>query len=270
MTSKASVSASIKTSTTAASHHTSSSANTVSRINIVTSPLPLKIDREMPAKLKLYLLASEWTHFCDEIDTSLKPLNIAFRNLKRYVFTALGLSTFIFLMYMIFSVALTVIPESYFIFVAVPLMALLIFSKFIIVVYIGYKIKEANKAMQFVCNVMSAKKQAANLHFHLKEERPPILVAGCCRKDKKGGFVKKVFNSHIEVNVGSHPIFGDDLESLKPKSSGHHTVPTCNSSIPEVMSSSTDGILQDLEKNIERDQSWCQMNLKPEKVSRWR
>ena len=259
----------------------------VSRINIITSSFPLKVERAMPTKLKMYVLASEWTGFCNEIDSALAPLNKAFRHLKIYVYTSLGLCTFLFFLYMVFSALLELIHESIFIFIGVPLMAIMIFAKFIIIVYIGYKLKEANKSMEFVCNVMSAKKQKANLYFTLRQKRKPILIAGCCQKGCTNNFVRKVFNSHIEVHVGRHPMFGGGRMHIEKGSNDHHdiesllsskkhhpsvgTVPTGHSSIPEVMTSSTDGILQDLERNIERDQMWCAQNgVKEEKKSRWR
>ena len=195
-----------------------SQAASTARVEIVTNPRPIHIDRTLPSLLKPHLENNEWQSFCDEIDSSLATLNRAFQSFQCCIRTGFAISVVIVVLYIVLVQALSVLREESFFFI-LPVFFILIVSKFVMIYNIGKTLSQAHSSIEVACDEMSLKKPS--LSFILRHS-PAKVGWGGLQKGRVDNFVQATVNSHIEVvvkvDIAEVPV--DDIDELQATSSG--------------------------------------------------
>lgn len=187
------------------------------RVEIVTNPRPIHVDRTMPPLLKPYLETNEWQGFCDEIDACMATLNRAFQSFQCFIRAGFAICIVIIILYIALVQALSILREESFFFI-LPVFVVLIVSKFVMIYNIGKMLSQANKAMEMVCNEMSLKKPS--LSFLLRHS-PAKVGWGGLQKGRVDNFVQTTVHSYIEIVVKFDiEDVVDDIDELQATSSG--------------------------------------------------
>ena len=164
------------------------------RIEIVSSPRPIHIDRTLPSNLQDHLRQNEWESFCNNIDTVLHPLDVALEVCQIIYFGAAALC-FVALLVLLLPVSnhdhsLFILVVSIFFFVASNMMCSL---------YLRHKLDRTHGQLEMICHTMTNLK-ATSLSFHLRAKPVNFFIRGA-----EGGFGPVCGQTYIEVFVRYAP-----------------------------------------------------------------
>ena len=167
---------------------------TSARIEIVSSPRPLHIDRTLPSFLQDHLKSSEWEEFCNDVDTVLHPLDVSLEVCQIIFFGAVGLCVLGIMGVLFLS---SYLQQAYF-FLVVSIIFFLI-SNFVCALYLRFRLDITHGALELLCHNRTNLK-ATSMSFHLRAN--PINFF---RRGPEGGYEQVSSNTYIEVFVRYTP-----------------------------------------------------------------
>lgn len=163
------------------------------RVEIVSSPRPVHVDRTLPSVLQDHLKLQDWECFCEDVDNALQPLDMSIEVCQIIVmggFT-LGLIGILGTFFM-----LQIMTEQAIMFL---IAAVVFFStaNCVVALFLRHKFDQTNAALESICHAMS-NRCATSLSFHLRSSPVNFTRRG-------GGMEQALSNMYIEVCVRYNP-----------------------------------------------------------------
>ena len=219
------------------------------RIEILSCPRPLHIDRTLPSFLLDHLKPSEWKDFCNDVDSILHPLDVSLEVCQIIFFgsimmCALGIVGILFLSSRLEGALCFLIASIIF----------FLLSNFVCALYLRFRLNITHGALEQLCHTMTNRK-ATSLSFHLRANPIDFFKRGA-----EGGYGQISSNTYLKVFVryapppspvpiggaGSGGSYGggDHFSALSMSSSHHHNRPSV-----DTVAFSVKQRLEELEKN---------------------
>ena len=166
------------------------------RIEIVSSPRPVHVDRTLPSVLQDHLREKEWHAFCEDVDSALHPLDVAMEVCQIIVMGGFTLC----LIGILGNFALFQIMMEQAIVFLIAAIVFFMTANCVVALYLRHKFDQANAQLESICHRMS-NFNATSLSFHLRSSPVNFSRRG-------GGMEQALSNMYIEVCVRYNPPHG--------------------------------------------------------------